>query len=311
MKKVLNIFLILLLIFIGCAPAGARPKTRNYSYKQRSLQSETGKTDAPVISPKVIIWDLGDTLFKPNSFKFAREIGLKNVISYALKDGKNPRQLEDTIFSMLHSLKKRSPSSPAARKNDKLLPALMIDWLCGHQTGQDVYAKASTCIEQWDAEGHFVSTSEKKLVDRILKAMFDPLKLARSMKPIKKGLKLLEKCAEQVDSTGAQAHKLFVLSNWDPQSFNYLYSSEHGQKVFKYFKPENVVISGNIGLMKPDPLIFDHILKEHNLTAADCILIDDQAENIEAAKECGMTGLLLEDHNYKKLKKQLEELHVL
>jgi epoxide hydrolase-like predicted phosphatase len=52
-----------------------------------------------------------------------------------------------------------------------------------------------------------------------------------------------------------------------------------------------VVISGEVGMRKPEPGIFRHAAALLGLEPRECVFIDDIAANIEAAQACGMTGI--------------------
>ena len=53
-----------------------------------------------------------------------------------------------------------------------------------------------------------------------------------------------------------------------------------------------VVLSGEVGLRKPEPEIFRHAAQALGLAPAECVFIDDMAANVAAAQACGMTALL-------------------
>jgi HAD superfamily hydrolase (TIGR01509 family) len=53
-----------------------------------------------------------------------------------------------------------------------------------------------------------------------------------------------------------------------------------------------VVISGEVGMRKPEPEIFRHTLDLVGLGAAECVFVDDLAPNVAAAVEVGMVGVL-------------------
>lgn len=53
-----------------------------------------------------------------------------------------------------------------------------------------------------------------------------------------------------------------------------------------------IVISGEVGLHKPGPEIFELTLTEIDLPAAECVFIDDLRENIAGAEAVGITGIL-------------------
>ena len=52
-----------------------------------------------------------------------------------------------------------------------------------------------------------------------------------------------------------------------------------------------VVISGEVGMRKPEPEIFTHTLDLIGLAAAECVFVDDLAHNVAAAVELGFVGV--------------------
>ena len=53
-----------------------------------------------------------------------------------------------------------------------------------------------------------------------------------------------------------------------------------------------VVISGEVGLRKPEPEIFALALKRIGLPAHDCVFVDDLPHNVEAAARLGLAGVV-------------------
>jgi epoxide hydrolase-like predicted phosphatase len=58
---------------------------------------------------------------------------------------------------------------------------------------------------------------------------------------------------------------------------------------------ETVVISGQVGLRKPDAEIFRMAAEQLGLPPAECVFIDDFSGNVEAAETVGMRGVLHEE----------------
>ena len=56
-----------------------------------------------------------------------------------------------------------------------------------------------------------------------------------------------------------------------------------------------VVISGEVGMRKPDPRIFLLAAERLGLEPADCVFVDDFRENVEAAERVGMHGVFHDD----------------
>jgi len=57
----------------------------------------------------------------------------------------------------------------------------------------------------------------------------------------------------------------------------------------------NFVCSGETGIAKPDLAAFKHILKLVPQAPDQCIFVDDQEENVAAAKRAGMRAILYKD----------------
>ena len=55
---------------------------------------------------------------------------------------------------------------------------------------------------------------------------------------------------------------------------------------------DGVVISGDVGMHKPEPEIFHLGAEKIGVPPADCVFVDDLKENIAGAEAVGMTGIL-------------------
>ena len=58
---------------------------------------------------------------------------------------------------------------------------------------------------------------------------------------------------------------------------------------------DQIVISGEVGLRKPDPEVFRMATDRLGLSPEDCIFVDDLPSNIQAAEAVGMLGVLHEE----------------
>lgn len=56
------------------------------------------------------------------------------------------------------------------------------------------------------------------------------------------------------------------------------------------------VISGEVGLRKPDPAIFHHTLTALGTLPAQTVFVDDLQHNVDAARAVGLHGILHTDH---------------
>lgn len=73
-----------------------------------------------------------------------------------------------------------------------------------------------------------------------------------------------------------------LLSNWSHDTFEEI--REHHEFLNK---PRAATISGSIGMIKPDPEIFEYHSVEHGCRPEDSLFIDDNAANIATARGLG------------------------
>jgi putative hydrolase of the HAD superfamily len=52
-----------------------------------------------------------------------------------------------------------------------------------------------------------------------------------------------------------------------------------------------LVLSHEVGLLKPDPAIYKYTVEKHGLTAARAVFIDDMAVNVEGARRVGLQAI--------------------
>ncbi len=81
-------------------------------------------------------------------------------------------------------------------------------------------------------------------------------------------------------------YPLYGLSNWPVEKFNLVRPK---YEFFSWF--DDVMISGVVKLVKPDPRIFALFLRQIDRPAADCVYIDDSAANVAAANRLGFTAI--------------------
>ena len=60
----------------------------------------------------------------------------------------------------------------------------------------------------------------------------------------------------------------------------------------KYFR--GFVMSIDVGARKPDPVIFQYLLRQLNVSAADAVFMDDQLKNVDSAAELGFTTIIFD-----------------
>lgn len=77
-------------------------------------------------------------------------------------------------------------------------------------------------------------------------------------------------------------YPLYGLSNWPAEKFRLV---RPRYEFFDWF--QDMVISGEVGVTKPDPRIFQLLLQQVARPAEECLLIDDAPANLAAAASLG------------------------
>ena len=76
---------------------------------------------------------------------------------------------------------------------------------------------------------------------------------------------------------------VYGLSNWSVEKFA-LVRPKHD--FLNWF--EDIVVSGEVKLAKPDPRIYQLLLQRNGLKPEDCLYIDDSEDNIRGARQVGL-----------------------
>jgi 2-haloacid dehalogenase len=88
----------------------------------------------------------------------------------------------------------------------------------------------------------------------------------------------------------SRAVPLYALSNWSAETFPF---AERRFAFLQWFN--GVMLSGRVGLVKPDARIYRLFCRTFSLDPARAIYIDDLQKNVEAAAAVGMHGILFRD----------------
>jgi len=130
-------------------------------------------------------------------------------------------------------------------------------------------------ISAADAANHFSKLSGRSPdeVRRLLQLT------AESLRPIDGTIRLLE------DLAAAQVH-LYLLSNMPVSTYEIL-RPRHA--FFTHFR--ELVISGAIQMLKPEPAIYRHLIETTGIVPAESVFVDDLTRNVIAARESGLHAI--------------------
>lgn len=241
-----------------------------------------------------IIIDLGGVAFDQVG-KFAipwliYHIGIRNILNYCFD---NKRFSGKEIFSRIFEFGNYLYGIDNCEHQ----------WYASEISGNDLEKKISENIDR--EESFFFNKSEKEVI-RYCSDLFIPSNVAFL-------ISLNNQAFEVAKELKESGYQLFILSNWDTQSFELI--KRRYPIFFALFDEDKIIISGDtrkkIGtpLTKPDTRFFDYILKLTNQNPKNCLFIDDNGVNTETAKKMGMNSIT--HKNWDTTRNELVELKLI
>ena len=99
-------------------------------------------------------------------------------------------------------------------------------------------------------------------------------------------------------------YPLYGLSNWSAETFPI------AREKYDFFNLlDDIVISGEVGSIKPEPEIFEILLEKIGKPANQCLFIDDAPANIEQARRMGFAAIRFE--SAEQLERELKHVDLL
>ncbi len=95
---------------------------------------------------------------------------------------------------------------------------------------------------------------------------------------------------ELLRALASAGHPLYALTNMPAEVMPLEYDLFPFLHLFR-----DIIVSGEEGLVKPDPALFELTLQRMNCPAAQVFFIDDVAENVDAARQLGISAHLFVD----------------
>ncbi len=90
-----------------------------------------------------------------------------------------------------------------------------------------------------------------------------------------------------VDDLASAGVRLLALTNWSAETFP---TARLRYPSFSRF--EGIVVSGEHGLAKPDPTLYEVLMTRFEVDPRRAAFVDDKPVNVEVARELGFTGLV-------------------
>lgn len=88
---------------------------------------------------------------------------------------------------------------------------------------------------------------------------------------------------ERLDAAGVP---LYALTNWSAETY------PHAERLYPFLgRFRAIVVSGRIGLVKPDPAIYRHAIGRFGVDPGRTLFIDDSARNVAGAEAVGLRAI--------------------
>jgi FMN phosphatase YigB (HAD superfamily) len=241
---------------------------------------------------KSIVFDLDGVLSATNKLRAFREIGIPVTLWEIADQMQLPS--EKILFDALAGVP--AVSTYTSYNKGLRMPQIMIDW----QTGAQELPIIRKSITDYLA----IASQPESLKNWVVQSammMTDPTKFIATRQTIPTNIKLLHELKDK-------DYKLYILSNWDPTSFPLFKETfpeifmHKGQDTF-----DGIMISGNVGIVKPEASIFKKCLHTFHLTAKNTLFIDDEPANIVAAQQSNIKTILCNPHNTQALRDHVIE----
>lgn len=210
-------------------------------------------------------WEVGPTSFIDNPFRL---VGIKK-----------------TVFHFLSTIEPRTEATPLGYHEGIILPQIFCDWQTGKKTHAQITAQITAHMETPRAKRFFKKYGCKKAVTAMCNFMFDAERFATTVDVIEAGVKLLKTCK-------AAGHKVYILSNYSKEAFECL--PRYNEDIRNLLALcDGICISGELGLMKPDPDMYLAAFEQCHVDADNevTVFFDDELVNVTAAQRLGKKKL--------------------
>lgn len=137
-----------------------------------------------------------------------------------------------------------------------------MDWNALQDKGRSFAEGVAELSNQFPHHAHLIRAYHDHWVDSIGEAYWGTVEIMRQLK--QKGF------------------PIYGLSNWSAETFPY---AREKYNFFDLF--DDMVISGEVGFVKPAPEIFHLLLEKIGKPAGECLFIDDSLPNIRQANTMG------------------------
>ena len=186
--------------------------------------------------------------------------------------GWDPRNLYSRFF----------PEQPQAME-DFLAEISFMEWNAQQDKGRPFAEAVALLSKQFPHHAHLISAYHEHYKETMTGSIDGTVELLRMLK-----------------NNGIS---LYGLSNWSAETFA---TVRHEFEFFNLF--DEIIISGDVKLIKPEPEIYELCLQKIGRPASQCLFIDDSEANIVTARKMGFDTVHFNSPEHFKNELQIRQL---
>ena len=137
-----------------------------------------------------------------------------------------------------------------------------MEWNAQQDKGRTFAEGVAALSKQFPHHAHLIQAYHDHWVDSIGEAYWETVDIMHQL--------------------NEKGYPIYGLSNWSAETFPY---AREKYNFFDLF--DDMVISGAVGFVKPEPEIFHILLEKIGKPAQECLFIDDSLPNIQQANTMG------------------------
>lgn len=168
-------------------------------------------------------------------------------------------------------------------------PAQLVQTIFKHQTWLDLNLG--------------LLSEQEALVEYQTRLGIEMARLEEMMETVRESLQPLPGSLELLHALNNARYNLYALTDNTKGIIAYLTQKYHFWPIF-----QGIVVSANVGHLKPAREIYEHLLNTYALSAAETIFIDDHLPNVLGAQAVGIEAILFE--NAKQCQDDLRKLQI-
>lgn len=154
-----------------------------------------------------------------------------------------------------------------------------MEWNAHQDRGRTFKEGVADLSAEFPQYAHLIQAYHDHWVDSIGEAYWETVEIMKQLKQA--------------------GYPLYGFSNWSAETFPY---AREKYDFFDLF--DDMVISGAVGYVKPEPEIYQIMLEKIGRPAQECLFIDDSLPNIKQAEKLGFVGIHFQSAEQLRIKLQ-------